>query len=116
MWPRRLRPRPSFTVGCAAVRVRAHADTRRDGTVLSAGEILEVLAARPKAPVLWATLDGRLDGTCNLPTDRGELVKIVRHAPPDQIPVVSRRGGLAVHIRSWLETPKGTCLYLDVGE
>jgi hypothetical protein len=84
--------------------------------VLSARELLEVLAARPEAPVFWATLDGRLDGTCHLPTDRGKLVKIVRHAPPDQTPVVSRRGGLAVHIRSWPETPKGTCLYLDVGE
>ena len=116
MWPRRPRPRPSFTAGCTAGRVRARADTRRDGTVLSASEILEVLAARPKAPVIWATLDCRLDGTWNLPTDRRELVKIVRHAPPDKIPVVSRRGGLAVHICSWLETPKGTCLYLDVGE
>jgi len=84
--------------------------------VLSASEILDVLAARPKAPVIWATLDARLDGTCNLPTDRRELVKIVRHAPPDQIPVVSRRGGLPVHICSWLETPKGTCLYLDCGQ
>src|SRR5262245_61773375 len=116
MSPRRLRPRPSFTVGCAEVRVRAHAGTRQDGTVLSASEVLEVLAARPKAPVLWPPLAARLDGTCNLPTDRGELVKIVRHAPAHQIPVVSRLGGLAVHIRSWLETPKGTCLYLDFGE
>jgi hypothetical protein len=84
--------------------------------VLNAQAILEVLATRPRAPVIWATLDGRLDGTCNLPTDRGQLVEIVRHAPPGEVPVVSHQGGRAVQIRSWLETPKGTCLYLDLAD
>jgi hypothetical protein len=84
--------------------------------VQSANEILEVLAARPQAPVIWATLDGQLDGTCDLPTDRGELIEIVRHPPPDQIPVVSRHVGRAVQIRSWLETAKGTCLYLALAD
>jgi hypothetical protein len=84
--------------------------------VLNASEILDLLGTRPTAAVIWATLDGRLDGTCNLPTDRGDLVEIVRQAPPDQVPVVSHHGGRAVQIRSWLETPKGTCLYLDLAD
>jgi hypothetical protein len=86
--------------------------------MVTASRLIDVLAENPAAPVLWGTLDSRLDAEARtLPPDRDCLLDVARALPPDRPPVAWHQSGHAVYISTFLPLRDGSVvLYLDIAD
>jgi len=83
--------------------------------MITAADLLDVLNDQPEAPILWGTLDNRLDAEARtLPAERECLVDVARALPPDKPLVAWHEGRKAIYVRTWLPLRDGAViLYLD---